>query len=30
MNERASAYKVLLKILKNNSYSNIALDSVLN
>ncbi|MBO4339055.1 MAG: 16S rRNA (cytosine(967)-C(5))-methyltransferase RsmB [Clostridia bacterium] len=29
MNERASAYKVLLKIIKNNSYSNIALDSEL-
>ncbi len=29
MNERASAYKVLLKIIKNSSYSNIALDSEL-
>ncbi len=29
MNERAAAYKVLLKINKNNSYSNIALDSAL-
>lgn len=30
MNERQSAYKVLLKIQKNNSYSNLALDAELS
>lgn len=30
MNERVSAYRVLLKVIKNDSYSNIALDSELN